>query len=94
MGRNVPRWGHGVVRPSTCTTDMPHVNNSRIVESAGNDTSSAWHVDGVGEALVFTLKTSLQLKTGGLVYRPVSGALTKSKSKSTDGESKSTQGVA
>ena len=50
-----------------------HVNNSRIVESTGNDTSSGWHVDGVGEALVFTLKTSLQLKTGGLVYRPVSG---------------------
>jgi len=48
----------------------------------------------VGEALVFTLKTSLQLKTGGLVYRPVSGALTKSKSKSTAGELKSTQGVA
>ena len=50
-----------------------HVNNSRIVESAGNDTSSGWHVDDVGEASVFTLKTSLQLKTGGLVYRPVSG---------------------
>ena len=44
--------------------------------------SSGWHVDGVGEALVFTLKTSLRLKTGGLVYRPVPGALTKSRSKS------------
>ena len=51
-----------------------HVNNSRIVESAGSDTSSGWHVDGVGEALVFALKTSLRLKTGGLVYRPVSGS--------------------
>ena len=30
-------------------------------------------MDGVGEALVFSLKTSLRLKTGGLVYRPVSG---------------------
>ena len=47
-----------------------HVNNSRIVESAGSDTSSGWHV---GEALVFALKTSLRLKTGGLVYRPIPG---------------------
>ena len=36
-----------------------------------NDTSPGCHVDGVGEALVFSLKTSHQLKTGGLVYRPV-----------------------
>ena len=50
-----------------------HVNDSRIVESAGNDTSSGRHVDDVGDALVFALKTSLRLKTGGLVYRPVSG---------------------
>ena len=50
-----------------------HVNDSRIVESAGSDTSSGWHMNGVGEALVFTLKTGLRLKTGGLVYRPVPG---------------------
>ena len=50
-----------------------HVNDSRIVESAGNDTSSGWHVDGVGEALVFALKTSLRLKTGGLCTVPYPG---------------------
>jgi len=38
-----------------------------------NDTSPECHVDGAGEALVFSLKTSHQLKTGGLVYRPVPG---------------------
>ena len=38
-----------------------------------SDTSLGCHVDGVGEALVFSLKTSHQLKTGGLVYRPVPG---------------------
>ena len=45
----------------------------KIAESAENDTSSGRHVDGGGKALVFALKTSLRLKTGGLVYRPVSG---------------------
>ena len=30
-------------------------------------------MDGVGEALVFLLKTSHQLKTRGLVYGPVPG---------------------
>ena len=38
-----------------------------------NDMSPECHVDGVGEALVFSLKASHQLKTGGLVYRPVPG---------------------
>ena len=36
-----------------------------------NDMSLECHMEGVGEALVFLLKTSHQLKTGGLVYRPV-----------------------
>ena len=49
-------------------------------------------MDGVGEALVFALKTSLQLKTGGLVYRPVSGRGL-SQGQSQHQESKSTQGA-
>ena len=36
-------------------------------------------MDGVGEALVFSMKTSHQLKTRGLVYRPAPEALTKVK---------------
>jgi len=38
-----------------------------------NYMSPECHLDGMGEALVFLLKTSHQLKTGGLVYCPVSG---------------------
>ena len=44
-----------------------------------NDTSSGCHVDGMGEALVFSLKTSHQPKTRGLVYHLAPGALTKVK---------------
>jgi len=45
-----------------------HVNGSKNVESA-----RMTRHQGVGEALVFSLKTSHQLKTGGLVYRPAPG---------------------
>jgi len=38
-----------------------------------NDTSTGSHVDGVGEASVFSLKTSHQLKTGGLCTVPSPG---------------------
>ena len=38
-----------------------------------NDMSPECHVDGVGEALVFSLKTSHQLKTGGLCTVPSPG---------------------
>jgi len=50
-----------------------HVNSSRSVTSAKNDTSPGCHVDGVGETLVFSLKTSHQLKTGGLCTVPYPG---------------------
>ena len=53
--------------------------------SGNDDMSPECHVDGVGEALVFSLKTSHQLKTWGLVYRPVPGTLTKVKVKDTVG---------
>ena len=41
-----------------------HVNRSE------DDTSSKRRKGSRGQALVFLLKTSYQLKTGGLVYRP------------------------
>jgi len=44
-----------------------------------NNTSSGCHVDGVGEALVFPLKTSHQLKTGGACVPSRPWALTKVK---------------
>jgi len=53
------------------------------IDKGGFKDVTGSHVGGMGEALVFSLKTSYQLKTGGLVYRPVPRALTKSKSKST-----------